>query len=370
MKTVLVIFGTRPEAIKMCPLVKKLKGRNEIRTLVCVTGQHREMLGEVLDFFSLIPDFFLDALQSGQSLTDLYARILHSVGTVIKHVKPDLVLVHGDTASALASALAAFLSCVPIGHVEAGLRSGDLSSPFPEEMNRILISQLAELNFAPTESAGKALLASGKDSKQIWVTGNTVIDALKETVDKGFRHPLLRSAEGKRILFLTVHRRENLGERIRTIFKSVLRIVDSFPDVCVILPLHKNPAVRQAAKEVFGECKAARVFLAEPLGVVACHNLMARSTLVLTDSGGLQEEAPALGKPVIVLRENTERQEGVKDGGAILCGSDPERIFRETARLLSDSAYYSSVSRVRYPYGNGGASERIADAVLSYLTEG
>lgn len=369
MKTVLVIFGTRPEAIKMCPLVKKLKERNEIRTLVCVTGQHREMLDEVLESFSVIPDFFLDTFLNEQSLTALYARILDSVGTVIRHVKPDLVLVHGDTASALAAALAAFLSCVPIGHIEAGLRSGDLSSPFPEEMNRVLISRLSELNFAPTESARRNLLALGKEEGRIWVTGNTVIDALKETIKKEFYHPLFHSVDRKRILLLTVHRRENLGDPIRAIFKTVLRIVNRFPDVCVIVPLHKNPEVRQAAKEIFGEHENPHILLTEPLGVVTCHNLMARSTLILTDSGGLQEEAPALGKPVIVLRENTERQEGVTDGGAILCGSDTERIFREASHLLSDNTYYNSVARVRYPYGNGGASERIADIVEGYLSE-
>ena len=370
MKTILVVLGTRPEAIKMCPLVKKLKERREINTLVCVTGQHREMIDEALKAFSVIPDFFLDSFLDEQSLTNLYARILNFVGRVIQHVTPDLVLVHGDTASALASALAAFLCCVPIGHVEAGLRSGDLSSPFPEEMNRVLISQLATLDFAPTDSAQKALLDLGKEKEQIWVTGNTVIDALKETIKRDFYHPLLGTIAGKKVLFLTVHRRENLGEPIRAIFRTVLRIVDYFPDVCVIAPLHKNPGVREAAKEIFGEVDHPRVLLTEPLGVEACHNLMARSTLILTDSGGLQEEAPALGKPVIVLREKTERIEGVKDGGAILCGSDPKRIFKETIRLLSDSAYYSSVARVRYPYGNGGASEKITDVVLRYLVKG
>lgn len=369
MKTVLVIFGTRPEAIKMCPLVKRLKENETIRTLVCVTGQHREMLDDVLECFSVEPDFRLDVFTKGQTLSELYARILSSVGALLSVSTPSLVLVHGDTATATASALAAFLSGIPVGHVEAGLRSGDLSAPFPEEMNRVIISQISSIDFAPTESARANLLTAKKREDHIFVTGNTVIDALKETVREDFTHPLLEGAEGKRILFLTCHRRENLGAPIRRIFRAILRLADDFPDVRVICPIHKNPSVREAEREVLGRGKHPRIFITEPLGTVECHNIMARSTVILTDSGGLQEEAPSLGKPVIVLRNTTERPEGVLLGGAILCGSDEKKIYEETARLLTDSAYYESVARVRMPYGDGNASERIATTLAAFLLE-
>lgn len=369
MKTVLVIFGTRPEAIKMCPLVKRLKEHTELRTLVCVTGQHREMLDDVLECFSVVPDFRLDVFSKGQTLTELYARILSSVGALLSMCTPAFVLVHGDTATATASALAAFLCGIPVGHVEAGLRSGDLSAPFPEEMNRILIAQLSTLDFAPTEAARANLLAAGKREDRVFVTGNTVIDALSGTVCENFAHPLLDGTEGKRILFLTCHRRENLGAPIRRIFHAVLRLADDFPDVRVICPIHKNPSVREAEREVLGRGKHPRVFITEPLGTVECHNIIARSTVVLTDSGGLQEEAPALGKPVIVLRESTERPEGVAMGSAILCGSDEEKIYRETARLLTDNAYYETIARVRMPYGDGNASERIAAELAAFLSD-
>lgn len=367
MKTVLLIFGTRPEAVKMCPLVRKLKEYATFRTLVCVTGQHREMLDDVLKCFSVEPDFRLDVFSAGQSLTDLYARILADVGALLSVCSPDLVLVHGDTATALASALAAFLCKIPVGHVEAGLRSGDLGAPFPEELNRSAIALFSELDFAPTDSARENLLAVGKPQSRIFVTGNTGIDALRFTVREGFTHPLVEEGNGKRILFLTCHRRENLGEPIRRIFRAVLRIADAFPDVRVICPIHKNPSVREAEREVFGKGKHPHIFITESLGTVECHNIMARSTVILTDSGGLQEEAPALGKPVIVLRNTTERPEGVLSGGAILCGSDEERIISETSALLTDEAYYARVARVRTPYGDGKASERIADAVMGFL---
>ncbi|MBR2907145.1 MAG: UDP-N-acetylglucosamine 2-epimerase (non-hydrolyzing) [Clostridia bacterium] len=370
MKTVFVIFGTRPEAVKMCPLVKILKENETIRTLVCVTGQHREMLDDVLKCFSVEPDFRLDVFSKEQSLSMLYARILSSVGSLLSVLKPDLVLVHGDTATAAASALAAFLSGISVGHVEAGLRSGDLSTPYPEEMNRILISQLSECDFAPTESARANLLAMGKREDRIFVTGNTVIDALGRTVSDSFAHPLLEGTGGKRILFLTCHRRENFGEPIRRIFRAVLRIAEDFPDVRVICPIHKNPSVREAGREVLGTGRHPRIFITEPLGTVECHNIMARSAVVLTDSGGIQEEAPALGKPVIILRESTERPEGVLLGGAILCGSDEERIYRETARLLTDSSYYETVARIRMPYGDGNACGRIAAQIAAFLAEG
>ena len=353
----------------MCPLIKRLKERRELRTLVCVTGQHAEMLDEVLDSFSVVPDFRLRTLREGQPLTELYSRILREVGAVIERARPDLVLVHGDTASALSSALAAFLMGVPIAHVEAGLRSGDLFAPFPEEMNRVLISQLSTLDFAPTESARRVLLSDGKREDSIWVTGNTVIDALRETGGARCDAPILKETEGKRILLLTVHRRENLGAPIQRILRAVLRILNAFPDVCAVLPIHKNPAVREAVVSILGEGLHPQIFLTDPLPVVVFHRLMARSAVVLTDSGGLQEEAPALGKPVIVLRDKTERGEGIQNGGAILTGSDPDRIFSETVRLLSDAAYYASVARVRRLYGDGRASERIAEEVTKYLTE-
>lgn len=368
MKTVQILIGTRPEAIKMCPLVKELQTRYELDVRVGVTGQHREMLNEVLEVFRIAPTDILGAFSDGKTLTELYAVLLWEIGHLLQNDSPDLVLVHGDTASSFAGAMAAFLCGIPVGHVEAGLRSGRLDAPFPEELNRKLISEISVLDFAPTLSAREHLLRMGKPEDKIFLTGNTVVDALKETVRSDFHHPLLDRTAGKRILFFTCHRRENLGEPIRRIFYAVQRLLDLFSDICVIFPLHKNPSIRTAVKEVFGDRVHPRMYLCEPFSVIDCHNLLSRSTLVLTDSGGLQEEAPAFGIPVLVLRETTERSEGLTAGGAILCGTDEERIVSITSRFLNDPVYYASFAKKRSLYGDGNASRRIADTVCRFLS--
>ncbi|MBO5269623.1 MAG: UDP-N-acetylglucosamine 2-epimerase (non-hydrolyzing), partial [Clostridia bacterium] len=309
MKTVLIIFGTRPEAIKMCPLVRELKTHREFQTLVAVTGQHREMLTEVLKVFSLTPEFDLDVMKPGQTLLALNGTLLLRIGELLETLRPDLVLVHGDTATAFSAATAAFFCGIPIGHVEAGLRSGNIHAPFPEEYNRSAISLISTLDFAPTEVAKETLLAMGKPCARVFVTGNTVVDALHFTRDLRGRIPLTEDAEGKHIVFLTSHRRENLGDAQRSIFRAAVRIADAFPDVRIICPLHRNPQVRTVAREIFCARKHPHIFLTEPFDVVTCHHVLSQSTLVLTDSGGIQEEASALGVPLLVLRDTTERPE-------------------------------------------------------------
>ena len=364
MKKVMLIFGTRPEAIKMCPVVLALKARPELNTLVCVTGQHKQMLKQVLDAFSIMPDYDLAIMKERQTLFDITRNILGSIGEVLEREQPDLVLVHGDTTTTFASALACFYLQIPVGHVEAGLRTHDLYAPFPEEFNRKATSIVTALNFAPTELAKQNLLAEGYDPATIFVTGNTAIDALKTTVRHDYRDEVTDWLGESRLLLLTAHRRENLGEPMRRIFRAIARIAREYPDIKVVYPVHMNPAVREPASELLGDMENVR--LIEPLEVLAFHNLMARATLILTDSGGIQEEAPSLGKPVLVLRDVTERPEGIDAGTLKLIGTDEERIYTESVRLLTDKTAYAKMSGAKNPYGDGFASERIATAVCAW----
>ncbi|MDD4796455.1 MAG: UDP-N-acetylglucosamine 2-epimerase (non-hydrolyzing) [Eubacteriales bacterium] len=365
MKKVMLVFGTRPEAIKMCPLVRELKGRGGLETVVCVTGQHKEMLSQVLEAFDVKPDYDLSIMQRSQTLYDITQRVLERMEPVLKAEKPDVVLVHGDTTTAFASALACFYQLIPVGHVEAGLRTHNIHSPYPEEFNRQAVGLVARYHFAPTDKARQNLLAENKDDARIYVTGNTAIDALNTTVRSDYAHPYLSWARGSRLILLTAHRRENLGGPLKSIFAAVNRVVREFDDIKVLYPVHMNPAVRQAASDAFGS--NARVKLVEPLDVLGFHNFMARSYLVLTDSGGLQEEAPALGKPVLVLRDTTERPEGVTAGTLKLVGTDEERIYGEFKTLLSDARAYEHMSLAANPYGDGFASRRIADILEKEL---
>lgn len=361
---VLLIIGTRPEAIKMAPVWQALEKNPEIKAKICVTAQHRQMLDQVLDAFSIKPDYDLNIMKPGQTLDDITTAALHGVGSVIDRTHPDLVLVHGDTSTAFASALAAFYRQIPVGHVEAGLRTNGKYSPFPEEMNRQLVDRLSDLFFAPTETSRSNLLSENIPAEKISVTGNTVIDALSTTVRKDYAHPELeRIGSGDRMILLTAHRRENLGEPLRRIFRAVKRLAEDMSSLHVIYPVHLNPLVRSSAREILSGCD--RIRLIEPLNVLDFHNFMARADLILTDSGGVQEEAPSLGKPVLVLRDTTERPEGIRAGTLKLVGTDEERIYRETLRLLTDSEEYCRMSRAANPYGDGHASERIADVIVS-----
>ncbi|MBR5427938.1 MAG: UDP-N-acetylglucosamine 2-epimerase (non-hydrolyzing) [Clostridia bacterium] len=363
MQTILLVFGTRPEAIKMCPLVKELKARPGVKTLVCVTGQHREMLDAVLDAFGVVPDFDMNIMKPRQTLFDITSEILLGIHGIFEKAQPDLVLVHGDTTTAFATSLAAFYDRIPVGHVEAGLRTYDMYSPYPEEFNRQAISLTAAYNFAPTEKAREHLLNEEKNADRIFVTGNTAIDALRTTVRKDYSHPVLDALAGSRILLMTAHRRENLGEPMRGMFRAIRRITDENPDVCVVYPVHLNPAVRLIADEVFGSCD--RVKLIEPLDVLDFHNFLARCYFVMTDSGGIQEEAPSLGKPVLVMRDTTERPEGVEAGTLKLVGTEEENVYEACARLLLDADEYNKMSKAVNPYGDGHACERIADIILN-----
>ena len=363
---VMSIFGTRPEAIKMASLVKELEKRKEIESIVCVTAQHREMLDQVLNTFDIKPDYDLNIMKQGQSLADVTTRALVGLEEVIKEVKPDIVLVHGDTTTTFAGALAAFYNQVAIGHVEAGLRTYDKYSPFPEEMNRQMVDRLSDMYFAPTQISKNNLLKENIDESKIYITGNTAIDAMSTTVDENYTHPELDWINaGERMILLTAHRRENLGEPMRHIFRAIKRIVDEFNDVKVIYPIHMNPKVREVANEVFGD--ADRVKLIEPLEVFDFHNFQNKSYIILTDSGGIQEEAPSLGKPVLVLRDTTERPEGIKAGTLKLVGTDEDVIYEETKKLLLDKNEYEKMSKASNPYGDGHASERIVDAIIEYF---
>ncbi len=364
---VMSIFGTRPEAIKMAPLVKELERRKEIESIVCVTAQHREMLDQVLNTFDIKPDYDLNIMKQGQSLADVTTRALVGLEEVIKDVKPDIVLVHGDTTTTFAGALAAFYNQVAIGHVEAGLRTYDKYSPFPEEMNRQCVDRMTDMYFAPTEISKNNLLKENIDESKIYITGNTAIDAMSTTVDENYTHPELDWINaGERMILLTAHRRENLGEPMRHIFRAIKRVVDEFSNVKVIYPIHMNPRVREVANEVFGD--ADRVKLIEPLEVFDFHNFQNKSYIILTDSGGIQEEAPSLGKPVLVLRDTTERPEGIKAGTLKLVGTDEDVIYEETKKLLLDKKEYEKMSKASNPYGDGHASERIVDAITSYFS--
>ena len=366
---VMSIFGTRPEAIKMAPLVKELERREEIASIVCVTAQHRQMLDQVLDTFEIKPDFDLNIMKQGQTLSDITTAALLGLEGVIKEARPDLILVHGDTTTTFAGALAAFYQQVAIGHVEAGLRTDNKYSPYPEEMNRQMVDRLTDMFFAPTALSRENLLRENVPAEKIYVTGNTAIDAMATTVRGDYTHPELDwISENERLILLTAHRRENLGDPMRSIFRGVRRVVDEFPDVKVLYPIHLNPAVRQVAKEVFDGCD--RVRLIEPLEVFDFHNFQNRSFIILTDSGGIQEEAPSLGKPVLVLRDTTERPEGIEAGTLKLVGTDEEIIYREARRLLTDEEEYRRMSRASNPYGDGHASERIADAIIEKFRSG
>lgn len=361
---VMSIFGTRPEAIKMAPLVKELESRNEIESIVCVTAQHREMLDQVLDIFNIKPDYDLNIMKQGQTLGEVTTRALNGLEEVIKEVKPDIVLVHGDTTTTFAGSLAAFYNQVAIGHVEAGLRTNDKYSPFPEEMNRQMVDCMTDMYFAPTELSKANLLKENIDEDKIYVTGNTVIDAMSTTVDDNYTHPELDwIKDNERMILLTAHRRENLGEPMRHIFRGIKKALDEIPDVKVIYPIHMNPKVREVANEVFAECD--RVKMIEPLEVFDFHNFQNKSYIILTDSGGIQEEAPSLGKPVLVLRDTTERPEGIEAGTLKLVGTNEEAIYKETVKLLNDKKEYDKMSKASNPYGDGKASKRIVDAIIN-----
>jgi len=361
-KKILIVFGTRPEAIKMCPLVNELKTRKEIETVVCVTGQHREMLDQVLDIFSVVPDFDLSIMVAKQTLFDITANILKGIKSVLEEIKPDVVLVHGDTSTTFVTALACFYLQIPVGHVEAGLRTYNIFSPFPEEFNRQAVSIIAQYNFAPTELSKQNLIKEGKKQENIYVTGNTAIDALKTTVKPKYSHPQLDWAHGSRLIMITAHRRENLGMPMHNMFKAIRRIIEEHSDVKAIYPIHFNPIVRQAANEELGGCDRIRII--EPLDVLDFHNFMARSYLILTDSGGIQEEAPSLGKPVLVMRDTTERPEGIEAGTLKLVGTTEEVIYQNFKILLEDAKVYKEMSRASNPYGDGEACKRIAEILL------
>ena len=359
---VMSIFGTRPEAIKMAPLVKELEKRDEIESIVCVTAQHRQMLDQVLDTFKITPDYDLDIMKPGQTLGSITNSVLNGIEDVIKEVQPDLVLVHGDTTTSFAGALAAFYNQVSIGHVEAGLRTWDKYSPFPEEMNRQMVDCMTDMYFAPTDMSKDNLLKEGKDEEKIYITGNTAIDAMSTTVDNNYKHEVLDWVGNDRMILLTAHRRENLGDPMRNIFKAIRRIVEEFDDVKVVYPIHLNPKVRDVANEVLKDCD--KVKLIEPLEVFDFHNFQNKSFIILSDSGGIQEEAPSLGKPVLVLRDTTERPEGIKAGTLKLAGTSEEKIYELTKQLLTDKEEYNKMSKASNPYGDGHASERIADAII------
>ncbi len=359
MKKVMLVFGTRPEAIKMCPLVNELKSRNNIQTVVCVTGQHRQMLDQVLEAFNVVPDYDLSIMKAGQTLFDITTNILNRIGDVLDEVKPDVVLVHGDTSTTFVTALACFYKQIPVGHVEAGLRTYNIYSPYPEEFNRQAVGIVAKYNFSPTELSKQNLLNEGKDPSSIFVTGNTAIDALKTTVRDDYSHPELDWASDSRLIIITAHRRENLGEPMHNMFRAIRRIMDENPDVKAIYPIHMNPVVRAAADEELGGCD--RIHIIEPLEVLDFHNFLAHSYLILTDSGGIQEEAPSLGKPVLVMRDTTERPEGISAGTLKLVGTDEEVIYNNFKELLENKDSYNAMAHASNPYGDGFACKRIAD---------
>ena len=361
MKKVMLVFGTRPEAVKMCPLVRELKTVRGMETVVCVTGQHREMLDQTLEAFGVVPDYDLSVMRERQDLFDITSGVLDGLRPVLEKERPDVVLVHGDTTSAFAAALACFYLRIPVGHVEAGLRTYRMDSPYPEEFNRQAVDALSEWCFAPTRRAAENLLRAGKDPRSVFVTGNTVLDAMRCTVREDYTHPDLEWAAGGRLILITAHRRENLGEPMRRMFRAIRDVIGEHPECRAVYPLHRNPEVRQIAEEMLGGRE--RIRLIEPLGVADWHNFEARCFLCLTDSGGLQEECPAYGKPVLVMRDTTERPEGVEAGTLRLVGTDEETIRRSFRELLEDPAAYEAMSRARNPYGDGHACERIADVL-------
>lgn len=359
MKKIMLVFGTRPEAIKMCPLVNELKTRKNIETIVCVTGQHRQMLDQVLQAFHVVPDYDLSIMKDKQTLFDITTNILNRIKAVLEEVQPDVVLVHGDTSTTFVTALACFYLQIPVGHVEAGLRTYNIYSPYPEEFNRQAVGIISQYNFAPTELSRQNLLKEGKKPETIYVTGNTAIDALKTTVREDYTHPELEWAADSRLIMITAHRRENLGEPMKNMFRAIRRVMDEHPDVKAIYPIHMNPVVRQTADEILrGED---RIHIIEPLEVLDFHNFLARSYMILTDSGGIQEEAPSLGKPVLVMRDTTERPEGIAAGTLKLVGTDEEVIYENFKMLLENAEEYAKMSTASNPYGDGFACKRIAD---------
>ena len=359
MKHIMLVFGTRPEAIKMCPLVNELKSRKNLNVTVCVTGQHRQMLDQVLEAFHVVPDYDLSIMKQSQTLFDITANILSGIKGVLEQVRPEVVLVHGDTSTTFATALACFYLRIPVGHVEAGLRTYNIDSPYPEEFNRQAVGIVSRFHFAPTELSRQNLLHEGKKAEQIYVTGNTAIDALQTTVRADYTHPELVWAKGSRLILITAHRRENLGEPMQHMFRAIRRVMDEHPDVKAIYPIHMNPTVRQTAAEILGGDD--RIHIIEPLDVLDFHNFIARSDLILTDSGGIQEEAPSLGKPVLVMRDTTERPEGIAAGTLKLVGTDEAVIYHHFKLLLEDEKEYARMSHASNPYGDGRASKRIAD---------
>ena len=361
-KKIMLVFGTRPEAIKMCPLVNELKTRENAETIVCVTGQHRQMLDQVLETFRVIPDYDLEIMKDGQTLFDITMRVLDGIKSILKEASPDVVLVHGDTTTTFVAALACFYLQIPVGHVEAGLRTGNLYSPWPEEFNRQAVSVVSAYNFAPTERARQNLLQEQHKAEMIWVTGNTAIDALKTTVKENYRHEQLEWVKDARLILITAHRRENLGEPMYHMFRAIKRVLDEHEDVKAVYPIHMNPAVRKTADEVFG--KDDRIRMIEPLDVLDFHNFMQRSYLILTDSGGIQEEATSLGQPVLVMRDTTERTEGIEAGTLKLVGTGEEMIYWAFTELLENKREYEKMAHASNPYGDGYASVRIANILL------
>lgn len=359
MKKAMLVFGTRPEAIKMCPLVNELKSRKKIDTVVCITGQHRQMLDQVLEVFKISPDYDLSIMKDRQTLFDVTANILEKIHTVLEKEHPDVVLVHGDTSTTFATALACFYMQIPLGHVEAGLRTYNIYSPYPEEFNRQAVSIISQYNFAPTELAKNNLIQEGKRPESIYVTGNTVIDALKTTVKDDYVHPELKWADNSKLILITAHRRENLGEPMRNMFHAIKRVMEEHNDVKAIYPIHMNPAVRELANEILGDDD--RIHIIEPLDVLDFHNFINQCYLILTDSGGIQEEAPSLGKPVLVMRDTTERPEGIAAGTLKLVGTDEKNIYENFKSLLENRNEYNRMSNASNPYGDGFASKRIAD---------
>ncbi len=359
MKKVLLVFGTRPEAIKMCPLVNELKNRKTIETVVCVTGQHRQMLDQVLKTFNVVPDYDLSIMKDKQTLFDITKGILDGIKNVLEEVNPDVVLVHGDTSTTFVTALACFYLQIPVGHVEAGLRTYNLYSPYPEEFNRQAVGIISQFNFAPTKLAASHLIKEGKNANSIYITGNTVIDAMQHTVNEDYTHPELDWVGDNKLIFITAHRRENLGEPMHHMFRAIRRVLDENPDCRAIYPIHMNPTVREAALAELGDCD--HIHIIEPIEVFDCHNFEARSYLCLTDSGGIQEECPSFGVPVLVMRDTTERPEGVEAGTLRLVGTDEESIYQAFTELLVDDNAYRKMSHASNPYGDGHACERIAN---------
>ena len=362
---VMTVFGTRPEAIKMAPLIKELEKRDNIDSIVCVTAQHREMLDQVLEIFNIKPDYDLNLMKSNQTLTSITANVLEELNTVINEVKPDIVLVHGDTTTTLSASLVAFYNQCKVGHVEAGLRTYNKYSPYPEEINRQVTSVIADLHFAPTNESKKNLIKEGKCESDIYVTGNTAIDTLKTTVKSNYTNEIIDKIGNDRIILLTAHRRENLGDTMKNMFLAIKKIVEEFNDVQVIYPVHLNPKVRDVADEILGDNK--KIHLIEPLNVVDFHNFMEKSYIIMTDSGGIQEEAPSLGKPVLVLRDTTERPEGVEAGTLKLVGTNKDNIYEATKELLTDKEVYKAMSTASNPYGDGFASKYIVDIIIDRL---